>query len=369
MDVNLRIEIINKSFGKVYKHIPAVQEKVTIEWTRKGAPGLLKFKVLKTEKLDFDNGDDVSVWLDERMIFGGRIFEKSRNDTDFIDVKAYDGLRYFKNKNTIVYRAKAPTTPETLGSLVKWLAGRYGYESGKNFVDFSKNVDGETPTTKYRLKPRVEWVVPEFDIIQNATDETLRNTGELFVMYMEVAELDDGSFGERIALKRLGSDDMKLGISVNSSSGEGFSYVSSIDDQTYNSIVLLYKDEEKGQVISVSRPGAEKASPNVERWGLLQFQDELSANDSDPQLKADTLYELYNVEGRRLSVSKVFGDIKMRPGFTVMVNLNDMIGDITLPKDYPMMIEKVIHTFELDHHYANLTLRDGGGTGGGVFNA
>ena len=361
MDVNLRIEIINESFGKVVKHIPAVQDKVTIEWTRKGSPGLLRFKVLKTEKLDFDNGDVVTVWLDNKMIFSGRIFEKSRNDTDFIDVKAYDGLRYFKNKNTIVYRKKSAELlhAETLGSLIKWLAKRYKYEAG-NFENFSDS--------KYTLKPRVEWIVPEFDIIQNATDETLRNTGELFVMYMEVVE-KDGAFLERIALKKLGSDDMKLAVMIDSSSGEGFSYVSSIDDQTYNSIVLLYKDEEQGQVISVSRPGAENASPNVKLWGLLQYQDELSANDSDPQLKADKLYELYNMVGRRLTLSKVFGDIKMRPGFTVMVNLNDMIGDITLPKNYPMMIEKVKHTFELNHHYADLTLRDGGGAGGGIFNA
>ena len=80
-------------------YYPIVEESISLDWTRKGSPGKLKFSVVKDS---FQEGDPVKLTVDGADMFYGFVFTKSRSgNTPYrIEVTAYDQLRYFKNKDT-----------------------------------------------------------------------------------------------------------------------------------------------------------------------------------------------------------------------------------------------------------------------------
>ena len=86
----------------------------------------------------------------------------------------------------------------------------------------------------------------------------------------------------------------------------------------------------------------------------MQYFDTLSKGENG-QAKADALLQLYNKKTRNLKIKKVIGDTRVRAGSMIMVNLN--LGDVKL-KNF-MLVEKAKHTFKLDEHYMELTLRGG----------
>jgi ApbE superfamily uncharacterized protein (UPF0280 family) len=71
--------------------------------------------------------------------------------------------------------------------------------------------------------------------------------------------------------------------------------------------------------------------------------------------KADALLKLYNSKTRNLKIKNAFGDIQVRAGSLLIVNLS--LGDSKV-KNF-MLVEKVKHTFKLDFHQMDLTLRGG----------
>ena len=88
---------------------PVLTGSVTLEWQRKSAPGTLDFTCAVTEGLALSEGDAVSLRVNGKTVFFGYIFEKSRSGPYEIAVKAYDQLRYLKNKGTLAYAGKTYT--------------------------------------------------------------------------------------------------------------------------------------------------------------------------------------------------------------------------------------------------------------------
>lgn len=197
---------------------PAVVEGAKLTLERKGTPGKLTFTVVKDSKLNFQEGDPVKLTLDGTPMFYGFVFIKSRDKDGTIDVTAYDQLRYLKNKDTI--------TEEGLkaSDLLKRIA-----------TDFRLNL-GTVEDTGYTMETVVEENQTLFDMIQNALDETLLNTGKLYVLYDDVGSL---------TLKDINS--MKTNLLIDMEAAENFSYSSSIDDATYNKIKLAFNNEKTGK--------------------------------------------------------------------------------------------------------------------------
>jgi len=65
--------------------------------------------------------------------------------------------------------------------------------------------------------------------------------------------------------------------------------------------------------------------------------------------------KLYNSKTRNLKIMNVLGDTRVRAGSMVVINL--ALGDVNV-KNF-MLVEKVKHTFKLDAHFMDLTLRGG----------
>ena len=181
-------------------------------------------------------------------------------------------------------------------------------------------------------------------MIENALDLTLQNTKEMFVMFDE--------FG-KITLKNISS--MRVGgesayLLIDEETGENFEYSSSIDSDVYNKIKLSYDNEDTGKRdIYIAQDGT-----HMNEWGVLQYFDTLSKGENG-QSKADALLKLYNKKSRNLKITNAIGDTRVRAGSLVVVSL--ALGDVNL-KNF-MLVEKVRHTFKLDQHVMDLTLRGG----------
>ena len=312
-------EILIQNKNIIYE--PVTEEGIEWETERKGAPGKLTFKVMKKNALNFLGGNPVRFKYDNNNIFYGFVFEKNRNKERIISITAYDQLRYFKNKDTYIYRNK------TADEVVRKIAN-----------DFLLNV-GTLEQTKYIIASRVESNKTLFDISQTALDLTLQNRNEMYVLH------DD--FG-KLCLKSL--EQMKLGIVIDEETGENFDYTSSIDSNTYNQIKLVYENKDTGK----REVYIAKDSSNINAWGLLQFYDTIDEN-TNGKAKADALLKLYNQKTRKLEIKNAIGDVRVRAGSLVIVKMD--LGDVKLQNF--MLVEKAKHTFKNNEHFMNLTLRGG----------
>ena len=313
------IEILIEHNGELF--IPSIQEGITWSTERKGSPGELKFKVVKDGIINFTEGDAVRMTVDGVNVFYGFVFSKKRDKEQMIDVTAYDQLRYLKNKDTYVYENK------TAGELIQMIAEDFHLQSG------------DIEDTGYKIVSRVEDNSALFDMIQNALDLTLQSKNEMYVLY------DD--FG-KIALKNIAN--MRLNLIIDEETGENFDYTSSIDSNTFNKVKLTYDNESTGtREVYIAQHGE-----NINQWGVLQHFDTLQEGENG-QAKADALLSLYNQKTRNLSIKNAFGDIRVRAGSMIVVNLN--LGDMSL-MNY-MLVEKCKHEFKENQHLMTLTLRGG----------
>ena len=322
----MKVELLISNSSGTKAYIPAVEE--GIEWTteRRSTPGKLTFSIVNDGKINFTEGSAVRLKIDGKAVFFGFVFTKKRDKKQIITVTAYDQLRYLNNKDTYVYENK------TASQFIKMVA-----------ADFSLNL-GAIEDTSYIIPSRIEENTSLFDMIENALDITLRNAKEMYVLY------DD--FG-KLTLKNISS--MYVGkpgayLMIDEETGENYDYTSSIDSDTYNKIKLTYDNEDTGKrEVYIAQD-----SSHMNQWGILQYFDTLSKGENG-QAKADALLKLYNSKTRTLKITNAFGDTRVRAGSMIVINLD--LGDVKV-KNF-MIVEKVRHTFKLDQHFMDLTLRGG----------
>lgn len=302
---------------------PPVVEGVTIEWERQGQPGKLTFEVVKTDSLSFEEGDRCRFSVDGTPMFYGFVFEKSRkgSNPNVIKCTVYDQLFYLKNKDTYVYSNK------TAADVIRMIA-----------EDFRLNV-GVLENTGYKIASRVEDNQTLFDITQNALDETLKATKQMYVLYDAAGKL---------TLKNIGS--MKIGMLIDEDTAGDYDYKSSITSQTYDKIKLVYENKDAGvREIYIAQDGS-----SINQWGVLQYYEKLD-NATNAKAMADALLSLYNSKTRTLKLQDVLGDVRVRAGTMLVVMLG--LGDINV-SNY-LLVEQAKHSFKDGQHLMELNMRGG----------
>ncbi|MDO4728430.1 MAG: hydrolase [Bacteroidota bacterium] len=288
-----------------------------LSWTteRKGTCGVLEFEVLK-EKIEFTEGDRVSVRYKGVPFFLGYIFKRERTKAGKIKVTAYDQLRYLKNKDTYIFKNM------TASEIIKALAKDFNLQTG------------EIEDTKYKIVKRREDNKTLLDMVLYALSETLYYTKKQYILY------DD--YG-KITLK----EDEKMRIFdliFDDKSATDFKYNTSIDSNTYNQIKLsrINKEKKVREIFIVKDPF------NIKKWGVLQFFENIDekVTDAKAKEKVENLLKLYNHKRRTFSMQKIFGDIRVRGGSSMAINLN--VGDIIVQNF--MIVNKVKHKFEFQKH-------------------
>lgn len=312
-------ELIIQNGNTIY--YPVVEGSVTWDVDRFGTPGKLAFNVMNDEGLDIQEGNAVRFKAYGEPVFYGFIF-KIKGDDERLSITAYDQLRYLKNKDTIVYKAL------TADGLVRRIA-----------TEFNLQV-GTLAGTGYVIPPRIEDNQTLIDMIKNALDLTLRNTSKLYVLY--------DTFG-KITLTDI--DTMRLDLMLDQDTTGDFDFDSSIDSNTYNRIKLVRPNEETG----VRDVYLAQDTSNINKWGILQYYETLQEGENG-KAKADALLKLYNQRDRVYTADKVLGDLRVRGGSSLIVQLR--IGALAI-KNY-MVVDSVRHTFADNEHFMNLKLRGGG---------
>lgn len=313
----MEIELLIQNGNTVYA--PVTQDEIVWTTERKSSPGKLEFKVLKDNIINYEEGNPISFKVNGNKVFYGFVFTKKREKDKIVKTTAYDQLRYLKNKSSYVYVDKRAD------ELVRMIAN-----------DFQLNV-GTLENTNYKIAKKSESNQALFDIILNALDETIQYKKEMYVLY------DD--FGQ-ICLKNL--ERMKVGLIIDEETAQNFDYQSSIDTDTYNKVKLVYDNEKTGKrEVYIAQD-----TSNMNKWGVLQYFDTIDEK-TNGAVKAKTLLNLYNQKTRNLEIKNAIGDIRVRGGSLIIVNLD--LGDVKLQNF--MLVEKAKHTFKNGEHFMDLTLR------------
>lgn len=314
----VELYIINHD-GKVT--FPAVAGDITLELCRKGAPGKLTFTVIKSPELDFQEGAQVILKRKGFEMFYGFVFEKSRSKGEIIKVTAYDQLRYFKNKDCYVYENK------TADELIKMIAEDHNL------------VCGELQNTGYKIPLRVEDNSTLFDIIQNAFDITLYNTGEMFVLY------DD--FG-KLTVKK--PKDWLFDVVIDDETAQDLDYTTSINEDVATRIKLYYDNKQTGEREIYIYNNEEL----IDKWGVLQMCESVEEGE-DGIAKAKLMSALYTAKNRTLTIKDAFGVPDIRAGCCVYIKLP--LGDTEINNF--MLVENVKHKISDSKHTMDLTLFGG----------
>lgn len=307
--------LIATNQGPIYEVSNCVQS-VTYTTNRTGEPGKLEFTINKAGGISFFEGDVVRFSVDGTLIFYGWIFTKSKDRWDVIDVTCYDRMRYLKASASYAFY------DQTAGEIIRQIA-----------QDFQIDVS-ELEDTGYKIPSLVEEEQTCLDIIEEAVQQTLLNTGKVYVFF------DDG---DGLSLKEAGNmiSDVVIG---DKSLLTDYTYKTDIDEQTYNSVKLARPNEETGRAdVFVAQDSA-----NIAKWGLLQLYQTVDGDLNNAQIKeqAESTLEYYNQRQRTLSVESL-GVVGLRAGQMILMKV-EALGDISL--DQFVLLEKVTHTFENNSH-------------------
>lgn len=301
--------ISNKASGKVWSVRTRTINYVT---NRTGSPGTLKFTLLKAGDLSFTEGDPVRFSVDGKLIFFGWVFTKVKDRWGAIDVTCYDRLRYLKANASYAFYG------QTAGEIIAQIGGDLQLELSV------------LEDTGYALPSYIQREKTCLDIIEGTVQQTLLNTGKLFVFF------DDG---DGLSLQEAGSMVQNVVIGEKSLLTD-YSYKTDIDAQTYNSVKLARPNEKTGRAdVFIAQDSA-----TIAQWGLLQLYQTVDGETNDAQVKAQAEASLayYNQRMRTLKVSSLGVD-GLRAGQMILMRIPGL-GDIDL--DRYVLLDKVSHTYE-----------------------
>lgn len=317
--MSIQLLIANKRNGKIWDAVNSVQT-VSFTTNRTGNPGTFKFTLNKAGDIDFLEGDTVRFSVDGKLIFFGWVFTKDKDRWGVIQVTCYDRIRYLKASASYAFYG------ETAGQIIRQIAGDLQ-------VDVRRIAD-----TGYAIPSLIEQEQSCLDIIESAIQQTLLNTGRIYVFY------DDGN-----GLALTEAADMISSVVIGDKSLlTEYQYKTDIDSQTYNSIKLARPNEETGRADVVIA----QDSATIAQWGLLQLYQSVDGNVNTAQMQAQAQasLEYYNRRMRTLKVSSL-GVPGLRAGNMVLMRIQGL-GDIDL--DQYLLLEKVTHTWENDVHTMEL---------------
>lgn len=315
--------------GSKYFQVP-VEEGMKIVWERKGTPGVLTFTSKYEKSYKIVEGNAVTVTVDGTKMFFGFVFTRKMSKAGRMEFTVYDQLRYLKNKDTMIFRKKRAD------EIVRMIANRFRLECG-------------TLTNTGHKMSTIENNTTLFDMIQNALDNTLMSKGKIYVLYDKVGKLTLSEISKMKVNSCL----------VDAETGEDFTYQTSIDNEVYNQIKLIYENKDKKKKKGSYDIYMTKHGKNINKWGVLQFLEKIESPDV-AKLKAKVLLKLYNRKQRSLMISGVIGNTKVRAGSLVPVMLN--LQDIKVA-NY-MIVEKVTHEFSNCYHKMELVVSGGDFSGG-----
>lgn len=253
-----------------------------------------------------------------QKVFYGYIFKIDDGREEEIEVLAYDQIRYLMNSGTYVFAKKTAT--QVIQKIAADMLLKTGALENTSYVIPSQIRDNKT----------------FIDMICMALDETLINYGTNFVFYDDFGSLTLRNItGMRFPLV-IGDDSLMT----------DYSYSRSIDDETYNQVILYRDNKETGKRDTYMA----KDSNSIKKWGLLQLYESVDENLNTAQIneQLSQLLITKNRESRSLSV-EALGDFRLRAGCYVNLYIKKMsINKFFLVDSCTHKKSDGVHTMELE---------------------
>lgn len=308
------MEVLVESQGYIYDISEMCKE---ISWTEALNEGTSCMDISYiSDGLILQNGDAVRLTDNDQTdgIFFGTVYKASGDSGDggtgqIVTIKAYDQLRRAKNKDIIVLENG------TLKNLVE------------NMCTFQTMTPGTVEDPGFIIPTIADYEKSWLDHIVQAVSDTLIGTQEHYCLRDEYG---------KVCLWNMRNLQLPLVLGDNSLC-TGYSWEKSIDDDYYNQIKVVWKNEDTGQI----DVGAAHDQEAVNRYGLLQYLESSPSgvdNAAKAQERANNLLKLYNHEKETLKL-ECLGDLRVRAGNSVYGS----IADIALNRR--LIVKKVTHDF------------------------
>ena len=266
----------------------------TWETKRRGSPASLSVKQVSPGPVQWAEGGTLIFKKDGAGVFLGYVFDIEQDETDRVTVKAYDQMRYLKNKDTYVFEG------QRADQVIQQIAADFGLTLGP------------IANTGYVIPSMVEDIQTLLDIMLKALDLTIINTGKMYVLW------DD--FGK---LTLSDADALKLGLMIGDASlATGYKDRSEIDSATANQIKLVRDNKKSGKrdVYLI------QDSDSIRTWGILMHQEKVNENLNSAQIDSlgQSMLELKNRPSRTFTVNALTSDVSVRAGRSIFIRIADL---------------------------------------------
>lgn len=303
------MELLVESQGYIYD----ITEMCTdISWTDPLNEGASTLEISYAKNgLTLLNGDVIRLTDNDQKdgIFFGSSFKVSGDETEIIKLKVYDQLRRTKHKDIVVLENG------TLKNLVQ------------NMCSYLSLTPGTLEDPGFIIPTIADYEKTWLDHVTQAISDTLIGTQEMYCLRDEYGA---------VCLWNMRNLQMPL-VLGDESLVAGYSWEKSIDEDFYNRVKVVWKNESSGQMevaVATDQEG-------INRYGLLQYLESSQSgvdNAAKAQERANNLLKLYNHEKETLKLECV-GDLRVRAGNSIYGS----IADIGL--DRRLIVKKVIHKF------------------------
>ena len=309
---------------KTTKDYASVTEKVEITTERFDSPGKMTFSMLQKNIDDLSVGSVVKFKADGVKMFKGYIFKREDTFDGVSSFTAYDQLRYLKANASYAFKKKE------LRKIIQKIADDFQLKTGT------------LEKTGYKFPTLIKENESCLDIIFDALERAIIETGKIYNFYDDFGELTLREVAYLYTDKLIGDASLLT----------DYTYTEDIDSETYNRVKLVKKNEKSGKTDAY----VFQDSDTINKWGLLQYYDEITEDLNKAQIKnlCKQYLKYYNRILKTVKIDAI-GIPELRAGMVVPIRIKN-IGD--LQKVALLITEKVTHTFEGGDHTMSIEVKD-----------
>lgn len=309
---------------KTTKDYANVTEKVEITTERFDSPGKMTFSMLQKNIDDLSVGSVVKFKADGVKMFKGYIFKREDTFDGVSSFTAYDQLRYLKANASYAFKKKE------LRKIIQKIADDFQLKTGT------------LEKTGYKFPTLIKENESCLDIIFDALERAIIETGKIYNFYDDFGELTLREVAYLYTDKLIGDASLLT----------DYTYTEDIDSETYNRVKLVKKNEKSGKTDAY----VFQDSDTINKWGLLQYYDEITEDLNKAQIKnlCKQYLKYYNRILKTVKIDAI-GIPELRAGMVVPIRIKN-IGD--LQKVALLITEKVTHTFEGGDHTMSIEVKN-----------